>query len=191
MDGGVMSEKPYEVIFSGDVLAGQSVIEVKQRLAQLFNADDTRIDQMFSGKPVVVKRNLDMEAAERYQSSLLKAGALVDIRPITADEAVSDERPVESSSSDSGFTPETDPKQDQQSQLQPGEKVLEDVDFGVAPAGSDVLSPEEKKGFTPVDVDTSSLMISEAGSDVLADEDKQDFVPREIDTSSLSVDDAK
>lgn len=182
-----MSEECYEVIFRGDVLAGQSVIEVKQRLAQLFNADAARIDQMFSGKPVVVKRNLDMKTAERYQSSLHKAGALVDIRPITADEAISEEKPVDPSNSDSGLTPEIKPEQDQQ----PREQVLEEVDFGVSPAGSDVLSPEEKKDFTPVDVDTSSLTISEAGSDVLADEDKQNFVPREVDTSSLSLDDAE
>jgi hypothetical protein len=186
-----VSEEFYEVIFRGDLLAGQSVIEVKQRLAQLFNADATRIDQMFSGRPVVVKRNLDMETAERYQSTLLKAGALVDIRPATIDEVVSEEKPVDSSNNDSGLTQGSEPEPDQQTQLQSGKQVLEDVDFGVAPAGSDVLSPEDKKDFTPVDVDTSSLTISEAGSDVLADEDKQDFVPREVDTSSLSVDDTE
>lgn len=180
-----MSEECYEVIFRGDVLAGQSVIEVKQRLAQLFNADATRIDQMFSGKPVVVKRNLDMETAEHYQSTLLKAGALVDIRPATINEVVSEEKPVDSSNNDSGLIQEPEPEQYQPSQ----EQVLEDVDFDVAPVGADVLSPEDKKDFTSVDVDTSSLTIAETGSDVLADEDKKDFVPQDVDTSSLSIDD--
>ena len=180
-----MSEEFYEVIFRGDLLAGQSVIEVKQRLAQLFNADATRIDQMFSGKPVVVKRNLDMGTAERYQSSLLKAGALVDIRPATINEAVSEEKPVDSSNNDSGLIQEPESEQYQQ----PQEQVLEDVDFDVAPVGADVLFPEDKKDFTPVDVDTSSLTIAETGSDVLADENKKEFVPQDVDTSSLSIDD--
>lgn len=184
-----MSEKFYEVIFRGDVLAGQSVIEVKQRLAQLFNADATRIDQMFSGKPVVIKRNLDMETAERYQSSLLKAGALVDIRSATINETISEEKPVDSSNNDSGLIQEPESEPDQQTQLQSQEQVLEDVDFDVAPVGADVLSPEDKKDFTPVDVDTSSLTIAETGSDVLADEDKKEFVPQDVDTSSLSIDD--
>ncbi|MEH6616490.1 MAG: hypothetical protein V7699_01480 [Porticoccus sp.] len=182
-----MSEECYEVIFRGDVLAGQSVIEIKQRLAQLFNAEAKRIDQMFSGKPVVVKRNLDLETAERYQSTLLKAGALVDIRPATLDGVVSEERPVESSNHDSGLTQEAEPEQNQPSQ--PQEQVLEDVDFDLAPVGADVLSPEDKKDFTSVDVDTSSLTIAETGSDVLADEDKKEFVPQDVDTSSLSIDD--
>lgn len=138
-----MSEEFYEVIFRGDLLAGQSVIEVKQRLAQLFNADATRIDQMFSGKPVVVKRNLDMETAERYQSSLLKAGALVDIRPATINEAVSEEKPVDSLNNDSGLIQEPEP--DQQTQLQSQEQALEDVDFDVAPVGADVLSQRIRK----------------------------------------------
>ncbi len=180
-----MSEECYEVIFRGDLLAGQSVIEVKQRLAQLFNADATRIDQMFSGKPVVVKRNLDMETAERYQSTLLKAGALVDIRPATTNEAISEEKPVDSSNNDSGLIQESESEQCQQ----PQEQVLEDIDFDVAPVGADVLSPEDKKDFTPVDVDTSSLTIAETGSDVLADENKKEFVPQDVDTSSLSIDD--
>lgn len=180
-----MSEECYEVVFRGDVLVGQSAIEVKQRLAQLFNTDAARIDQMFSGKPVVVKRNLDLETAERYQSTLLKAGALVDIRPAVLDDAVSEERPVESSNDNSGLTQEAELEQNQPSQPE----VLEDFDFDVAPVGADVLLSEDKKDFTPVDVDTSLLTISEAGSDVLADEDKKEFVPQDVDTSRLSIDD--
>ena len=188
-----MSEECYEVIFRGDVLAGQSVVEVKQRLVQLFNTDAARIDQMFSGKPVVVKRNVDLVMAERYQSSLLKAGALVDIRSSVADGEALEETlgvtPVSTAvvAPESGYdidqltSSEDDPKP-----LQP---VLKDVDFDVAPIGSDVLSAEDQKDFISVDIDTSSLNVAEEGADVLADEDKKIFVARDVDTSSLSVDD--
>jgi len=185
----VMSEACYEVIFRGDVLAGQPVVEVKQRLGQLFNADAARIDQMFSGKPVVVKRNVDLATAERYQSSLLTAGALVDIRPSVVDEDVSEETPlvapVVSPESGSGIDQEA-PSEDDPQPLQP---VLKEVDFDVAPVGSDVLSAADQKDFIPVDIDTSYLNVAEEGADVLADEDKNVFVARDVDTSSLSISD--
>ena len=69
-----MSEH-FEVIFRGDVELGRSVLEVKEGLAKLFNAEASRIDQMFSGKPVVIKANLNEETALRYQASLKTVGA--------------------------------------------------------------------------------------------------------------------
>ena len=75
-----MSEQHFDVVFRGDVESGQSVMIVKEGLAKLFKADAARIEQMFSGKPVVIKSNLDEETALHYQSSLKKVGAIVEIR---------------------------------------------------------------------------------------------------------------
>jgi len=174
-----MSDELFEVVFRGDVVAGQPVAEVKQRLVQLFNADAARIDQMFFGRPVVVKRNLDRETAERYQSSLLKAGALVDIRK-TAE--------VEHTTSEILGT-ETSSAEPEASAVQATPpQVPKNIDFGVAPVGADVLSPSEQKEFKPVEVDTSELSVADAGADILADEDKKEFVAQDVDTSSLTVD---
>lgn len=169
-----MSDERFEVVFRGDVVAGLPVMEVKQRLAQLFNADAERIDKMFFGRPVVVKRNLDRETAEHYQSSLLKAGALVDIRKA----AVAEHSIAETL----GSEPDAPPAQDVQS------PVPQDVDFDVAPVGADVLSPEDQKDFTPVDVDTSGLSVAEAGADVLDDEHKRKFDDQYVETVKLSLD---
>ncbi len=169
-----MSDELFEVVFRGDVVAGQPVMEVKQRLVQLFNADAERIEKMFFGRPVVVKRNLDRETAEHYQSSLLKAGALVDIRRATV---------VEQSIAETlGSEPDASPAQDAQP------PVPQHVDFDVAPVGADVLSPEDQKDFTPADVDTSGLSIAEAGADVLDDEHKRKFDDQHVDTANLSLD---
>ena len=183
-----MSEQHFEVVFRGDVEPGKSVMDVKEGLAKLFKADPARIEQMFSGKPVVIKGNLDEETALHYQSSLQKVGAVVEIRSnqpagsaaqnsnIQGDDPQDDN--LEDKGSSQGDTPdsqESDPLEDF------------DFDFDVAPVGADVLPDGHKKEFVPADVDTSHLTVSETGSDVLEKKDQRSYEDRDVDTSHLSV----
>ena len=178
-----MSEQHFEVVFRGDVEPGQSVMDVKEGLAKLFKAAPARIEQMFSGKPVVIKGNLDEETALHYQSSLQKVGAIVEIRSNQpADSAAQANDPqddsLEDESSSQGDTQdsqESDPLEDF------------DFDFDVAPLGADVLPDGHKKEFVPADVDTSHLTVSEAGADVLEKKDQRSYEERDVDTSHLSV----
>ncbi|WP_461481495.1 hypothetical protein [Porticoccus sp.] len=162
-----MSEQRYEVVFRGDVVPGQAIVEVKQRLAELFAAEPARIDGMFSGRPVVVKRNLDRELAQRYQASMRKAGAVVDIRPAAETEATT---------AGSNEVNQEPPQ-------------LPDEQVDVAPVGADVLTPEYRRDFTPANIDTSYMSIAETGADILQDNEKQPVPDRQVDTSHLSLDD--
>ncbi|MEZ5528400.1 MAG: hypothetical protein R3E57_00420 [Porticoccaceae bacterium] len=163
-----MSEKRYEVVFRGDVVPGQSIVDVKGRLAELFNAESSRIDNMFSGRPVVIKRNVDQATAQRYQDSLCKAGAVVEIRKYTADTAESPTSPT--TEAVSSATPE-----------------LPDPTVDVAPVGADVLTAEYRRDFTPANIDTTHLSVAETGADVLRENEKQVVPDREVDTSHLSI----
>ncbi len=162
-----MSEQRYEVVFRGDVVPGQSIVDVKQRLAELFGADSARIDGMFSGRPVVIKRNLDQETAQRYQASIRKAGAVVAIRT-TAD--TQPEPPVMIAGTSAQSAPQ-----------------LPDEIVEVAPVGADVLTPEYRRDFTPAEIDTSRMTVAEPGTDVLREDEKKVIPDREVDTSHLSV----
>lgn len=183
-----MSEQHFEVVFRGDVEPGQSVMEVKEGLAKLFKADPARIEQMFSGKPVVIKGNLDEETALHYQSSLQKVGAVVEIRS---------NQPVDSAAQNSniqGEDPQDDSLEDKNSSQgdtpdsQESDPLEDfDFDFDVAPIGADVLPDGHKKEFVPADVDTSHLTVSETGSDVLEKKDQRSYEDRDVDTSHLSV----
>jgi len=193
-----MSEQQFEVVFRGDVEPGQSIVSVKEGLAKLFNAEASRIDQMFTGKPVVIKANLDEDTARHYQSSLAKVGALADIRPVksegpneTSSSSSSDSNPPASDSLDSETAAQTSCTSAVVSQDTQEPDGLEnfDFDFDVAPVGADVLPSDHKKDFTPADVDTSHLSVSDVGTDVLEEKDKRDYEDRDIDTSHLSVDD--
>lgn len=167
-----VSEISYEVVFRGDVVPGQSIVDVKQRLAELFTADPDRIDGMFSGRPVVIKRGLDQPTAERYQASMQKAGAVVDIRPAANSGESSTQPPVAKTEPASSVVPQ-----------------LPDEDMELAPVGADVLTPEQRRDFTPANIDTSYMTVAEAGTEVLKEDERKVVPDRDVDTSHLSLDD--
>lgn len=67
----------YNLIFQGEIVAGASLEEVKANVARLFKADAAKTAALFSGKTIVIKRNLDSDSAKKYLAVLKKAGALV------------------------------------------------------------------------------------------------------------------
>lgn len=69
----------YEIVFSGQVVDGAQPERVKANLARLFQADAQRMALLFSGRRLVLKNNLDALAAEKYRSTLERAGARVEM----------------------------------------------------------------------------------------------------------------
>ena len=72
----------YNLIFQGEIVAGASLADVQQNIAKLFKADTEKTAQLFSGKPIVIKKNLDKKTSEQYLSVLNKAGAIAKAVPI-------------------------------------------------------------------------------------------------------------
>lgn len=79
-----MSDQLYEVAFSGQISEGAALDDVKAKVAKMFNADDAKLAQLFSGKRVVIKKNIDQATAAKYQSALNRAGAQCEITPPVA-----------------------------------------------------------------------------------------------------------
>ncbi len=79
-----MDEK-FRLVFRGELLDGQHRAVVKRRLAERLNLDAGQIEKLFSGDPVVVKRDADRETAARYQSVFKQAGGLLRIQAVVAD----------------------------------------------------------------------------------------------------------
>lgn len=88
-----MAEGEYQVVFRGELTGEHPAETVKQRLADLFGMPTGRIDALFSGKPVVVKKNVDRGTAERFEQTFRKAGAVCEIR--APDAAATADRPEE------------------------------------------------------------------------------------------------
>ncbi|MDG1443145.1 MAG: hypothetical protein P8R02_10750 [Pseudomonadales bacterium] len=77
-----MTSVTYAIVFSGDIVEGFQLITVKAHMAKLLNADAVKMQTLFSGKPVVMKRTADKAEAAKYGSALKKIGADVKVRII-------------------------------------------------------------------------------------------------------------
>lgn len=73
----------YEIVFSGAVIPGAQPAQVQSNLARLFQADAQRVATLFSGRRLVLKSNLDAAAAEKYRATLERAGAQVQVLPMS------------------------------------------------------------------------------------------------------------
>ncbi|PFG10070.1 hypothetical protein [Marinobacter sp. LV10MA510-1] len=64
----------FQLIFKGECVAGTDLVTARSSARQLFKANDTQLDRMFSGKPVVIRNQLDQAQAEKYRALLQKHG---------------------------------------------------------------------------------------------------------------------
>ena len=74
-----MAEPTFDVIFQGQLLPGADGAVVRTNLVKLFKTDLARVEAMFNGQRVVIKKNVDAATAETYTKALNKAGAAVEI----------------------------------------------------------------------------------------------------------------
>lgn len=79
-----MAADNFAIVFRGKLVEGAALAQVKANFARLFNADAARVEQMFAGQAVMIKKGLDAAGAEKYRQALEKAGALVEILDLTA-----------------------------------------------------------------------------------------------------------
>jgi len=126
----------YRLVFSAEVISGQHPAVVKKRLQAVLKLDDERMEALFSGKPVVVKKATDEATAVRYQTAFEKAGARLRVLPL-----------------DSAAGPQQDAA---------AEKPRETGGLTVLPPGADVLAPHERPTSPAIQVDTSHLSIQGA-----------------------------
>jgi uncharacterized protein YdgA (DUF945 family) len=84
-----MNESLYKVVFSGQIQEGADLEVVKARIAKMFKANEATIERLFSGKRIVIKKDLSAEAADKYSIAFTKAGAICDLALMSADTAPS------------------------------------------------------------------------------------------------------
>jgi hypothetical protein len=74
----------YQLVFNGTVSDGHNLVEVKRNLASLFKTDKTKIEQLFASLPIVLKKNVDYDAAIKYQQALRRVGAVCQVEETVA-----------------------------------------------------------------------------------------------------------
>ena len=75
-------EEKYKITFSGEIISGFELEQVKENLATLFKTTVPQIEKYFTGKKVVIKNNINHETSVKFQNALKKCGALCQIELI-------------------------------------------------------------------------------------------------------------
>lgn len=89
-----MADATYAIVFSGEIVEGFQDISVKAHLAKMLKASPEKIESLFSGKTIVMKRTVDKAEAAKYGSALKKVGADVRVKIIKSDASTSAPRPA-------------------------------------------------------------------------------------------------
>lgn len=149
-----MSNSDFDIIFRGDIVFGHQLAEVKVKLQQLFKVDAAKIDALFTGRPVPLKRNLDEATANKYRDVLLKAGAMVEV-------CSSDKSPANSPSK-----PAVPVRSQPMAPIAPVAPAY--AAWTLAPVGADLLPASERPAKpAAVAVDTSGLSLRPADGNLV------------------------
>ena len=167
----------YEIAFSGRLVEGAPLVSVQANLARLFQADAQRIAQLFSGRRVVIKNNLDEVGAEKYRLTLERAGAVVEVLAMLVEEVELTPPPApvpvaaaSTVAAVAAVAAVASPASPGRLQVAPRDEYMaafvdvEAPDFGIAPVGVD-LQDAKPEAPAPV-VDLSQFSLAPAGSDM-------------------------
>ena len=196
-----MSDQLFEVAFSGAVRDGEDPAQVRANVGKMFNADADKLDQLFSGKRIVIKKNIDQATAAKYQTALNRAGAECEVRPMggsadaAATAAASPDSGTESPAR--GAEPAARPVSQEYETRYDGEVApppqtdplgitgdqIEDLAVTIAPVGSELkdgyAEPEEPQ------IDISGFDIAPVGSNLSESKKRSD--PPPPDTSGITL----
>ncbi|MEO9333253.1 hypothetical protein [Ectopseudomonas guguanensis] len=160
----------YEIAFSGQLVPGAQPELVRANMAKLFQADAQRIAQLFSGRRIVIKNNLDAAAAEKYRATLERAGAHVEVvdmdMPIEEVE-LAPPPPVEPTPAPVAAPVAARPGRLQVAPRDEYMAAFSEVDapdFGIAPVGSDLQ--DARPDAEAPRVDLSQFSLAPVGSDM-------------------------
>ncbi|ARN74190.1 hypothetical protein [Oceanicoccus sagamiensis] len=98
----------YSVVVTGKIAEGFELSQVKGNVGKLFKLDDAKVEKLFAGKPVAIRRGVEKGQALKLRAALAKAGAIAAVKVArskaveeqavqTVDETATVEAPVVSS----------------------------------------------------------------------------------------------
>lgn len=189
-----MSEELFDIVFKGELVRSFELSVVKKNISQLFKIDGAKLEALFSGKSVILKRNLDFDTAAKYRAAIKKAGAIVSLTPV---ENIAE--PV-AAAPPSPPAPSLPPQPravfgEHKPALDTAPQAAENKDYvssetyamNLAPVGVDMLASSERKEVVSAIVDTSAISLRECGADLLDASEKTQTETLDIDLSAIEL----
>ena len=169
-------ETRYNIYFAGQLLEGQDLATVRDKLAKLFNADQPTLDKLFSGKAQLLKRDCDKATALKYQQAIERAGG----------------QPIVKANQESAATPPPTPIPEKT--MTAAQRIAA---LAAAPDESSYrnestssVNPQHAAAADTAqhDADQEGLNLAPTGADVLRDDERTAPVISAVDTSGLEID---
>ena len=173
-----MSEKTYQIVVTGELVDGTYLPEVKMKLAALFKTPAEKLDPLFSGKRVVIKKGLAADAAEKYVAAVRATGLMCRAEEFVAEGVQPGPSPTGAAQGISLAPVGT-------TMIEPPAVTVPEIDvsaYSMAPAGETLIEPPS---IPEVDIDISDLSMDPVGEDLV---EHAPPTPPSIDTGDLSMD---
>lgn len=170
-----MTDVRYNVIFEGRLVPGADPAAVRTSLARLFRMDAARVEALFGGRRVILKKDADGETAAKFRLALQKAGAECRLEPIGEIEEVvaapppPDPAPQPAAPAAGAAAPavsaggEASGDMELVGTIRTGGEGFSGA-FEVAPVGADM--GESRPAAPPVEPDISGLSVAPPGTEL-------------------------
>lgn len=191
-----MSDARFNVVFAGEIVAGADPAKVRENLAAAFRMDMAKVEALFSGKRVVVKKDADQATAMKFRAVMKQAGAQADLEKVGEPAAEPAPAPSPAPAPAAQAAPAPAPAAAPGAPAPVSGGSLETVGtirtggtgfsgpFAVAPTGSDLAV--ERDLPPPMVPDVSHLSVAPAGADM--GQKKEEKPPVTPDISHLKID---
>lgn len=81
-----MGERIYEVVYIDNFDNADDAAQARSKLKACFHLNESQLQLLGSGVPVVVKKNLPLVDAERFEAAIKQAGATCWLQEMSPDE---------------------------------------------------------------------------------------------------------
>jgi hypothetical protein len=79
-----MAEQRYDLSYRGLLSPGADPEETRRRLGAIFKLNASGLERLFTGKPVIVKRDVDAATVAQFERLFAQAGAELTVVPLDA-----------------------------------------------------------------------------------------------------------
>jgi hypothetical protein len=193
-------ETRYNVYFAGQLLPGQELTSVRDKLAKLFNADQQTLEKLFSGKALLLKRDCDKATALKYKQAMERAGAEPVIKA-SQSAAATEQPPPPTPAPDKTMSaaekiaalaaaPDKGDYSPEESSTLPKESSTLSKESSTLPEEPSPRPEESSSGSAEQQPEPgqAGINLAPAGSGVLREDERSEPVVRDIDTAGLEVD---
>jgi hypothetical protein len=186
-----MAEGNYQVVFSGRIIDGAELDMVKRNVARVFNLDAERVEKLFCGRRLILKKQIDQVTAEKYQSTMQRAGAVCEIVDTTQAQPTSEAVTATAAASNTLSEAEQGKVDAGVSLAEPGVPLVEHEavpEANIDTAGMDMaevgIQLVEHEAVPEANIDTAGMDMAEVGIQLVEHEAVPEAV---IDTAGMDV----